>query len=207
MKKVLKVGCLSVLGFLGFILLLALFGVLPDPPEKTPTSPPSEKITSPVETEKGTTLPTAEPSPPKPKMLVWDKTPEEQGLKVGNWITINGYTGGLINAEAIGNNSKITGWRWQDNKYSANWIFIASQPTGLSAAADRFVNISGSLNQAFSESVARINTVYVDNWHDPKKVVVRLTGEISEISPPDSLNRHPGQWGMHLKSASVYLVE
>ena len=72
MKKVLKVGCLSGWGFwaLFYYWLFSVFCPI------LRRSPPSEKITSPVETEKGTTLPTAEPSPPKPKMLVWDKTPQ-----------------------------------------------------------------------------------------------------------------------------------
>lgn len=150
-------------------------------------------------------------STPEAKHIYWDQTPAEQGLKVGDWVTIVGYTGGLISAEAIGTNGVITGWKWTHNKIWGGQAFVAivSQPTGLSAPADRIVNIVGFVEKPSSNrEVARINEAYVKKWHEEKKGLIRVTGEISDISEPDPTNRYPGQWGMDLKtSVSVELVE
>ena len=147
--------------------------------------------------------------PPKSKQIYWDKTPSEQGLKVGDWINIDGYTGQLIGAEAIGSGGKVVGWKWIENKFTMNSsIFtIASQPTGLSAPHDQIVNIMGLMGEhTKSSEIERFNDDYIEKWYEDEKGYVRVTGEISNITPPDDdSNRYPGQWGIDLKTGSIYI--
>ena len=202
------------LGLFGLFVILALFGVLPDPPveEKSSAkveqeSPPAEE-TAPALVEEVVEEKKTDPPPPPPaKQIVWDLSPAEQGLKVGDWITVEGYTGGLIGAEAIGRNGVITGWKWTNNKIWGDMAFIAivSQPTGLSAPADRIVNIVGFVEKPSSnKEVERVNEAYVERWHDHEKGLVRITGQISQISSPDPTNRYLGQWGMDLETG-IYI--
>ena len=220
MKKILKIVGFSVLGLIvlviGIVVLVSVF-VPEEELEKVAAerakteqqtapeeNPPPEDSRRPVERM-------AEKDAYNIKACTWDQTPAEQGLKVGDWVTIVGYTGGLIGAEAIGTNGVITGWKWTDNKIWGDQAFVdfVSQPTGLSAPADRIVNIVGFVEKPSSNrEVARINEAYVKKWHEEKKGLVRVTGEISDISEPDPTNRYPGQWGMNLKtSVFVELVE
>ena len=90
MKKVLKVGCLSIVGFFVFILVIGL--IFGPPAEDTATLPVK------VEQESSST---DHPPSPDPKMLVWDRTPAEQGLTVGDWIIVQGVPGQYIGATAV----------------------------------------------------------------------------------------------------------
>ena len=90
MKKVLKVGCLSIVGF--FVLILVIGIILGPPADDTTTLPVEVEPESP---------PAEHPPPPNPKMLVWDETPAEQGLKVGDWIIAQGVPGPYIGATAV----------------------------------------------------------------------------------------------------------
>lgn len=97
MKKVLKVGCLSVVGFFVIFFILAVLGVLPEAPVvKEPVPIQVAGI------EKESAPPAMGFAPPlNPKMLVWDKTPAEQGLKVGDWISVRGRANGYIGATTV----------------------------------------------------------------------------------------------------------
>ena len=90
MKKVLKVGCLSIVSF--FVLILVIGLIFGPPAEDTATLPVEVEQESPS---------TDHPPSPDPKMLVWDRTPAEQGLKVGDWIIAQGVSGPYIGATAV----------------------------------------------------------------------------------------------------------
>ena len=58
-------------------------------------------------TVENTPTPIEKPKPPpETKRVYWDKTPAEQGIKVEDWINIEGYTGQMIGAEVIGTGGK-----------------------------------------------------------------------------------------------------
>ena len=220
MKKALKIIGFSVLVFIVLGIVAAVL-VSVFVPEEELEKVAAERAKTEQQTAPEENPPPEDSRPPVERMAekaaynikasTWDQTPAEQGLKVGDWVTIVGYTGGLIGAEAIGTNGVITGWKWTHNKIWGDQAFVAivSQPTGLSAPADRIVNIVGFVEKPSSNrEVARINEAYVKKWHEEKKGLIRVTGEISDISEPDPTNRYPGQWGMDLKtSVSVELVE
>jgi hypothetical protein len=220
MKKILKIVGFSVLGLIVLVIGIAVL-VSVFVPEEELEKVAAERAKTEQQTAPEENPPPEDSRPPVERMAekdaynikasTWDQTPAEQGLKVGDWVTIVGYTGGLIGAEAIGTNGVITGWKWTHNKIWGDQAFVAivSQPTGLSAPADRIVNIVGFVEKPSSNrEVARINEAYVKKWHEEKKGLVRVTGEISDISEPDPTNRYPGQWGMNLKtSVFVELVE
>lgn len=180
-------------------------------PKKSPV-PAEKKSAAPKEQE---ILPEKVVLPPetgKVKQIVWDKIPTEQGLKIGDWITIEGYPAGLIGAEAISKNGVVTGYKWNE----ANALFgdmamivIASQPIGYSVPADRIVNIVGFVKKPSSNrGVQQANEAYIKKWDTPEGVLIRVSGEISRISSPDPTNRYPDQWGVDLEAGlSVEFVE
>ena len=144
------------------------------------------------------------------KQIFWDQTPAEQGLNVGTWITIDGYPAGLIGAEIVGANGVITGWKWTNNKLWGDqaMVVIASQPTGYSVPADRIVNMVGFIEKPSSnKKVGRVNEAYVQKWGSSDSALIRVTAQISQISPPDPTNRYPGQWGVDLTDIDVEFVK
>ena len=141
------------------------------------------------------------------QQVYWDQTPAEQGLEVGDWITVEGYPASLIGAEFVGTNGDITGWKWANYKVLGDQIIIASQPTGSSVPADRIVDMIGYIEKPSSnKKVARVNEAYVQKWGSSDNVLIRVTAQISQISPPDPTNRYPGQWGINLTDVDVELV-
>ncbi len=161
--------------------------------------------------EKGLKKETSSPSiSSETKQIFWDQTPVEQELKVGDWITIDGYPAGLVGAEAVRTNGVVTGFRWSDNKLwgDQSMLVIASQPTGYSGPTDRIVNMVGFIeNPSSNEKVARVNKAYIQKWDSSDSALVRVTAQISQISLPDPTNRYPEQWGIDLTSIDVELVK
>lgn len=206
MKKVFKIGCFSVLGLFALLILITI--LIP-----THTKDESKRVkqeVTPAEqmpTVENTPTPIEKPKPPpETKRVYWDKTPAEQGIKVGDWINIEGYTGQMIGAEVIGTGGKIVGWKWHQKKIPS-LVTVASQSTGLSAPQDKIVNIMGFIEEnTKSREVKRINDEHIEKWHEDEKGYVRITGEISKITPPDDArNRYPRQWGIDLKIGSIYI--
>ena len=97
------VGLFTILFIVLFI--LAAVGVLPDPPEEKTKSTPVEKVgepeAKPIEVKEAIPSQIEPEPPPQPKMLVWNKTPAEQGLKVGDWIIAQGQANSYIGAQAV----------------------------------------------------------------------------------------------------------
>lgn len=131
------------------------------------------------------------------KQVFWDQTPAEQGLEIGDWVTVEGYQDAFIGANI----------RVEDGvKYSLEWtvsglIDITSQPTAFSAPDDRINYIVGSIdNPRKNESVVRINEVLLYE----ETVLIRVTGQIYQINAPHEMDRYPNQWGVILKE-NVYV--
>ena len=89
--KILQISALSLIGF--FVIVGILVNIfVPEEELKKASVPPPEQQVSPPE-------PTEPPPPPiEYKRVDWDRTPEEQRLKVGDWITAQGQPDGLVGA-------------------------------------------------------------------------------------------------------------
>ena len=89
--KILWISALSLIGF--FVIVGILVNIfVPEEELKKASVPPPEQQVSPPE-------PTEPPPPPiEYKRVNWDRTPEEQRLKVGDWITAQGQPDGLVGA-------------------------------------------------------------------------------------------------------------
>ena len=225
MKKLLKIVGFSVLGLFALIGIFALSGILPEAPmEEEPTSNVEEVVEekkrlsvknklppAPTKKKERFSLSTSEPvakeslPPPDAKEIIWDKTPLEQGLKIGDWITIEGYQDAFIGASIRVENGVNYGLEWNDPSTSLfgtnGLIDITSQPTAFPAPGDAINYISGSIENAReNETVVRINEALLRE----ETVLIRVTGQIDQISQPFETARYPNQQGLFLKK-SVYV--
>lgn len=131
------------------------------------------------------------------KQIFWDQTPAEQELKVGDWITIEGYQDTFIGASIRVENGVNYGLEWK----GSNIIDITSQPTAFSAPGDGIHYIIGSIEDPReNEIVVRINEALLRE----ETVLIRVTGQIYQILPPHEMDRYPNQWGVIL-TEDVYV--
>lgn len=131
------------------------------------------------------------------KEIFWDQTPAEQGLEVGDWITVEGYQDAFIGASIRVENGVNYGLEWT----GSSMIDITSQPTAFSAPGDGIEYIMGSIDKSReNESVVHINEVLLYE----ETVLIRVTGQIYQITAPHEMDRYPNQWGVLLKEG-VYV--
>ena len=104
MKKILKIVGFSVLGLIVLVIGIAVL-VSVFVPEEELEKVAAERAKTEQQTAPEENPPPEDSRPPVERMAekdaynikasTWDQTPAEQGLKVGDWVTIVGYTGGL----------------------------------------------------------------------------------------------------------------
>ena len=204
---------------LGFVITAFLYIFAPDKAELTEGSkqvePVSDSADDEVSAPTAVTAPTDEPIevevppeqelitaegkeetlvPPDAKQVDWDLTPAEQGLAVGDWISIEGYQDALIGA-TIEKYAGIRGLKWNDPSalYGTNGVVeIASQSTGLPAPSDSITNVVGLVvNPRENETVVQMNKALLRE----QTVLIRVTGQIDQIGGDKS----PKRWIVFLK--------
>ena len=131
------------------------------------------------------------------KQVYWDQTPAEQGLAVGDWITVEGYQDAFIGAHIRVQNGINYGFEWT----VSGLIDLTSQPTAFSAPGDGINHIIGAIESPReNEIVVRINEALLRE----ETVLIRVTGQIYQLNAPHGMDRYPNQWGVILKE-SVYV--
>ena len=214
MKKILKFGGLSILAV---FVLFFIIGPFIDTPEEKETLQRIKENTPTIRAEPETVVtqeevvkppPVDEPPPPKeppvePIEVVWDKTPQEQGLRVGDWISIVGHQDAFISAQWVGRNGVFNNWNWipQDSF----GIDLVSNASALSLPTDRINGVYGSLESPLKNSTAKSAN---NRLMQQETVVLRLTGQIHQIMPPGEKDTYPNQWFILLESdVIIELVE
>ena len=217
MNKTLKIGgmfALGILSILGIMFILAMFGVLNIPRIEGKSPPAIMEPEQAIETEPTEQKPAEETpnSTVKSKWVVWDKTPAEQGLKVDDWITVEGYLERFIGASIDGRNGIVLGLKWNEKGGS---VFLRPNPLIPLTSEDRIVLVWGWItNPSANEDIVRANELHhkmVRKSTPVSKsevVKMRMTGEIFEITEPQDGDKHPNQWGLILKrDAKVEFIE
>ena len=146
------------------------------------------------------------------KEIFWNKTPEEQELKVGDWISMDGHQRTYIGASAKVENGKIVGLDWVVPKDHSNTRFgevdICSQSSGEPLQTDRIKAIFGLVNKNTVGSIPLNNNdlVNINNaiakWHDvrlPFRPQVRVTAQISRI------NQESDHWVLYCLQNGAYV--
>ena len=227
MKKILKIAGLSIGGIFLFLLVLGiileLVGYEPDLPEAETESPPVEKVTQPTEPEQPDPTPKAdaEPTPPpqpteqvtvkpveetpkppaKPKWVVWNKTPAEQGLKVGDWIRIEGWQTTYIGAVPLLFQGKVYSWEWNKDSKDYNIvdygvISLTSLKSGRSTPLDRIQYVESEIEKPYENGlISSINNIV---W-DQKAMKMQVIGKVEDILPLSEGDYHPNQWKVYLE--------
>ena len=224
MKTVFKFTFFVLLGIsaLGFVTTGILYIFAPDEAElvedskqEAPVSDSANEVSAPTAASDQETAPTDEliepetppeqesiaakekeetaPSP-EAQQIDWNLTPAEQGLEVGDWISIEGYQDDLIGA-TVEKYAATRVLKWNDPSalYGTNgMVDIASQATGLSAPSDRIISVVGLVeNPRENEKVVQINKALLRE----QTVLIRATGQIDRIGGDKSPNR----WIVFLK--------
>ena len=131
---------------------------------------------------------------PEAKQIDWDLTPAEQGLAVGDWISIEGYQDDLIGAKIEKQAAtRVLKWNEPSDLFGTNGrVEITSQSTGLPAAEDRIISVAGLVeNPRENETVVRINKALLLE----QTVLIRATGQIDQIAG----DKTPKRWTVFLK--------
>ncbi len=152
-----------------------------------PETPPEQESIAAKEKEE--TAPS-----PEAQQISWDLTPAEQGLEVGDWISIEGYQDDLIGATVEKYvATRVLKWNDPSALYGTNgMVDLASQATGLSAPSDRIISVVGLVeNPRENEKVVQINKALLRE----QTVLIRATGQIDRIGGDKSPNR----WIVFLK--------
>ena len=157
-----------------------------------PETPPEQESIAAGEKEETSPLPEAQ-------QIDWNLTPAEQGLEVGDWISIEGYQDDLIGA-TVEKYAATRVLKWNDPSalYGTNgMVDIASQATGLSAPSDRIISVVGLVeNPRENEKVVQINKALLRE----QTVLIRATGQIDRIGG----DKFPNRWILFLKKG-VYV--
>ena len=152
--------------------------------------PEASSEQAPVDTAEDTEA----PSLPDAKQISWDLTPTEQGLEIGDWISIEGYQDDLIGATIEKHAAtRVLKWNHPSALYGTNgMVDIASQATGLPAPNDRIVSVVGLVeNPRENETAVQINKALLRE----QTVLIRATGQIDRIGGDKS----PKRWIVFLK--------
>jgi hypothetical protein len=209
---------------LGFVTTGILYIFAPDEAELVEDSKQVEsvadsadEVSAPIEVSDQETAPTEELTAPEPEtpseqepiaaeenekiapspetqQISWDLTPTEQGLEVGDWISIEGYQDDLIGA-TVEKYAATRVLKWNDSSalYGTNgMVDIASQATGLPGPSDRIISVVGLVeNPRENETVVQINEALLRE----QTVLIRVTGQIDRIGGDKS----PKRWIVFLK--------
>ena len=149
------------------------------PPEQEPIAAGKKEETAP---------------PPEAQQISWDLTPAEQGLSVGDWISIEGYQDDLIGATVEKHAAtRVLKWNDPSTLYGTNgMVDITSQATGLPAPDDRIVSVVGLVeNPRENEMAVEINQALLRE----QTVLIRATGQIARIGG----DKTPKRWIVFLK--------
>ena len=221
MKTVFKFTFFVLLGIsaLGFVITAFVYIFAPDDAELVESSKQMESVadSAPIEVSDPETASTGEltepepetPSeqepiaagkkeetapPPEAQQISWDLTPAEQGLSVGDWISIEGYQDDLIGATVEKHAAtRVLKWNDPSTLYGTNgMVDITSQATGLPAPDDRIVSVLGLVeNPRENEMAVQVNKALLRE----QTVLIRATGQIDRIGGDKSPNR----WIVFLK--------
>ena len=207
MKKVFQI---NVFGLLGIFVIsigvgaLAVIFVMEQTQEKTATDRAEDVQPQPLLVE-GTEVPPTEPTQEEasmetepPKKIYWFASPEDQNLKVGEWVTIEGYESHLIAATVIEQGGVITDMEWESSG-TRGVLNINIGTRGLSPYSDGIAAVVAEIdNPRENEGIVRINEALLNE----KTVPVRVTGQIAQINPHHEENKSR-QWNVLLDSSSV----
>lgn len=210
MKKILKIGCLSTLAVFVILFIIGLFIDSPEEKETlehikqhTPTiRAEPEKKAEPetvINQEEEVPEPASIKEPPvEPTPVFWDKTPQEQELEVGDWITIIGHQDAFISAQWVGRNGNFNNWNWiQQDTFG---IDLVSNASAVSLATDRISGVYGRLESPLKNPIAKSAN---NKLMHQETVVLRLTGQIEGILPPSANATYPNQWYIVLESGVI----
>ena len=132
--------------------------------------------------------------PPVVKQVDWDLTPAEQGLAVGDWISIEGYQDDLIGATVEKHAAtRVLKWNEPSDLFGTNgMVEMTSQSTGLPASEDRIISVAGLVgNPRENETIVQINETLL--WE--QTLLIRVTGQIDQIVR----DKTPKRWTVFLK--------
>ena len=150
------------------------------------------------------------------KKIVWDKTPDEQGLNVGDWITIDGHQLTYIGATAKVEKGEIVELDWYSPDPKSNQrlgeVYLWSQPDGKPLKSDRIKAILGLVDQNTvgkiplnNDDLMNINKAIL-KWHAAdiqSRPRVCVTTQISQINhEPDYF---PNQWDIYCLKTGTYV--
>ena len=133
-------------------------------------------------------------SPPDAKQISWDLTPAEQELKVGDWVSIDGYQDDLIGATVAQEGAtRVLKWSEPSDLFGTNgMVEIVSQSTGLPAPEDRIINVAGlAENPRENETIVQINKALLQE----QTIRIRVIGQIDRIAG----DKTPKRWKVFLK--------
>lgn len=148
--------------------------------------------------------------------IVWNKTPEEQGLNVGDWITIDGYQRTYIGASAKIENGDVIGLNWHypdpNSNQKLGGVYLWSQSNANPLQTDRIKGILGFVDENTVGKIPLNNDDLVEinyaimKWHAAglqDRPRVRITAQISQIRhEPDYF---PNQWAIYCMKAGAYV--
>ena len=216
MKKVFKIGCLSILALFVILFIIGLFIDTPEEKETlqhikehTPTiteapekANTQEEAVEPTQSQKVGPPPIQKP-PVEPIEIVWDKTPQAQGLKVGDWVSIIGHQDAFISATGTGRNGVFTNWNWI--KQDTFPIDLVSNASAVSLVTDRISGVYGRLKSPLQNLTAKSAN---NQLMRQETVRLRLTGQIHQIQPPHENDTYSNQWYIFLEpGVIIQLIE
>ena len=206
LRQLWKILWISFLCVIAFVIIVATLVhiFVPEDELKRASAPPPETL-EPVEPP---------PLPIEYKTVDWTRTPEEQGLKVGDWITVQGHPDGLVGAlrtfkghlHDLGSIDPLSGDYFFSSPRSRNYVIdvfelnytetgsisIAPAPSPLPShirirSAMVFTISNPSQNSIFTQ-FNQLRLHGLDNITD-----ISLRGQISRITSPEDKDGLPRQ--------------
>ena len=152
--------------------------------------PTKEKVYSPPRK-------TVTPSPEKPPSnldldrMIWVRTPEAQGLKVGDWVKVKGWMGTFVGASL---DVQANVLRYNSDK---GRVFISPMQNGGHSTSHRIIGVIVTVQNPYQDSdVKYLNDVLLrekSRSHWGARVQVLVTAKISQINKePD----YPDKWSI-----------
>ena len=204
MNKTLKIGgmfALGILSILGIMFILAMFGVLNIPRIESKSPPAIMEPEQAIETEPTEQKPAEETpnSTVKSKWVVWDKTPAEQELKVGDWIRIEGWLDKFVAADGLLHRGRYVTWDWhKDTTVFGDSDGIAIYPNSFfgTKPTDRIKAVYTYINNVSEKPIfSTLNNLLLEK----ETVQIEVIGQIKRIEPPHKRDQHPNHWEIGLE--------
>ena len=140
-------------------------------------------------------------SPSNVKEIVWWRTPEEQGLKVGDWIKVIGWQGTFIGASVDLQTNRL--------KYGGSEGYASLFPAqdGRHFPSHKIIEILAILSDPYSnEDIVNINNILIKEKTTKEwgaRVKVRLVAKISAIN----LERgYTNKWSLRCLGTNSYVI-